>query len=75
MKDGYIIDFTGGKAAIVTKDYYNNILDFNSVDREEYVKDIKEAVITFTDLPLLIDEEAETKAELRAYFDKYTPKF
>lgn len=75
MKDGYIIDFTDGTAAIVTKDYYNNILDFNSVDREEYVKDVEETAITFTDLPLLIDEQAESKAELKAYFEKYKPKF
>lgn len=71
MKDGYIIDFTDGTAAIVTKDYYNNVLDFNSVDREEYVKDVEDAAITFTDLPLLIDEKAET----RAYFEKFRSKF
>lgn len=71
MKDGYIIDFTDGTASIVTKDYYNNVLDFNSVDREEYVKDVEDAAITFTDLPLLIDEKAET----RAYFEKFRSKF
>lgn len=71
MKDGYIIDFTDGTAAIVTKDYYNNILDFNSVDREEYVKDIEGAAITFAHLPILIDEKSET----RAYFEKFRSKF